>query len=160
MKMTIYILMMFAITTSGKYMEKNAISNTFPIYANAITYKYDNHLLFFEDTITANGWNYKSIESLKENYTHLKIQCNQNNVILYFDNINDTYDRISQYEILEKYDLKTIKGKLILCNNEYDYILKNNKIYVNTSVFQQYVKLIDDFYTNNAVYLSYKGLKQ
>lgn len=129
--------------------EKNFICN----YIINMQFQNNNDINLLFNTIEENGYTYKSIEYFKKKFPNLEIQEYENNMILFFNDINYTYDRVSKKYISEQYGLKTIKGKLIIYNDGFDYISIDNKKYINSNILLQYEKFIDEFYSNEKVFV-------
>lgn len=148
-KIVTYILILLNFFTMQQNYEKNFICN----YIINMQFQNNNDINLLFNTIEENGYTYKSIKYFKKKFPNLEIQEYENNMILFFNDINYTYDRVSKKYISEQYGLKTIKGKLIIYNDGFDYISIDNKKYINSNIFLQYEKFIDEFYSNEKVFV-------
>ncbi len=148
-KIVTYILILLNFFTMQQNYEKNFICN----YIINMQFQNNNDINLLFNTIEENGYTYKSIEYFKKKFPNLEIQEYENNMILFFNDINYTYDRVSKKYISEQYGLKTIKGKLIIYNDGFDYISIDNKKYINSNILLQYEKFIDEFYSNEKVFV-------
>ena len=148
-KIVTYLLILLNFFTMQQNYEKNFICN----YIINMQFQNNNDINLLFNTIEENGYTYKSIEYFKKKFPNLEIQEYENNMILFFNDINYTYDRVSKKYISEQYGLKTIKGKLIIYNDGFDYISIDNKKYINSNILLQYEKFIDEFYSNEKVFV-------
>ena len=148
-KIVTYILILLNFFTMQQNYEKNFICN----YIINMQFQNNNDINLLFNTIEENGYTYKSIEYFKKKFPNLEIQEYENNMILFFNDINYTYDIVSKKYISEQYGLKTIKGKLIIYNDGFDYISIDNKKYINSNILLQYEKFIDEFYSNEKVFV-------